>query len=75
MIYDVKHLQDTIRYQRAFVVVDLIYLNDVSYTERPLYERLQVLNSNVFKETDPQTVSIAKQTEVSKVYVFFCPYI
>lgn len=59
IVFDVKHMTETSRYKRVFVVFDLLFLNGEEYFEKQLVERLVVLNSKVFESTDPDFIFIS----------------
>ncbi|XP_066155759.1 DNA ligase 4 isoform X2 [Euwallacea fornicatus] len=64
MELDVKKLKESGKYQPCFCVYDMVLLNDVVLTNRPLKERVNLLR-RVFKETIPGTILLSEITEIS----------
>lgn len=56
--------KDFILDKRVFVVFDLLFFNNQEYYQKPLVERLEALNSEIFNKTDPNFVFISEKKEM-----------
>lgn len=65
--HDVKSMKDGSRYKRVFIVFDILLLNNQECYQKPLVERLKILDSSIFSKTDPDFVFISEKHEMSKM--------
>uniref|UniRef100_A0A914EFR0 DNA ligase IV n=2 Tax=Acrobeloides nanus TaxID=290746 RepID=A0A914EFR0_9BILA len=69
-IYDVKNLEEDAfgadsPLERCLAVFDLLYLNDKSFIDTTLEERMGILNHCVFEKEEPSVIFVSKKLSIS----------